>query len=781
MAAPDFALAHAAQRTQLANMVAAAGWRLWSKVDRGDIQQSWLTLLADLIAILTGAQKTAAAAAEPFTAAASGGAAAEGVVAAASFAGMASDGRNLVSLLSQPVFTALGAIKSGATVDEAMMLGGAQLQLINRTQVTDAGRTADQVALIARPQMDGYVRVIVGDTCSRCIILAGRWYPYTEFFERHPNCDCIMVPANDAAGLVQDPLEIYNGLTPQERTAAGWSAADQKAVNLGADIVQVTNVHRRDRQGRGGVYTAGGRQYTHEGTTRRGIYGGYDIDPETGKMTRRPRGSRRKGPRATPEQIFEDAGGDRDEAIRLLRQNGYLLGKPSTQDDVQAPSAADPSVDPALKMKVADLKKIAKDNGVRLQGWTKRADIVWVLRNHEMVHKVKLAGLPEWKPPKVERPREPEIAAPRLDKPNMQGKALSGDMLNNWSDYLVYDLQYSRHKWVDAAGNTPPEGVRVQNLRTSIQGSGAYYVAHGTAWRFDGVAYLIEHGPNEHGATWVSRTLEQLRNAHAEIPAAARANESYTAVNGENPADPYWRKEYNNPDHVSGMTAGGGHITIWLHKYFSNVDVESLRHETGHNLDDLAGRKIGGSQSPAWTSAAESDAKSSARIADLTSRWNYKLAVVEPGRGYPNGVTEYGRSSPAEDFAESVMLYQLGPIAKGRLTPGDAVGELYFRDIYPARAKILDEIFPDIAEVQKAEIKELRSPQKPPTTPKPEKPVKPVKAVKKAAAKKAVKPEKKPVPDLSKMTVVALKALAKERGLKGYSKLLKAQLLELLS
>ena len=102
------------------------------------------------------------------------------------------------------------------------------------------------------------------------------------------------------------------------------------------------------------------------------------------------------------------------------------------------------------------------------------------------------------------------------------------------------------------------------------------------------------------------------------------------------------------------------------------------------------------------------------------------MATVEPGRGYPKGVTDYGRSSAAEDYAESVMLYQLGPIATGRL-PGAVIPKLtgvklppgavaitdneilYFRDIYPKRAAILDKLFPDIAKAQKAEIAALRA------------------------------------------------------------------------
>jgi len=76
-----------------------------------------------------------------------------------------------------------------------------------------------------------------------------------------------------------------------------------RALDEGADIFQVVNAQR-------GVYTAGGRRFTREGTTRRGF-------------ARRRLG--RGTPRLTPDQIFADAT-SRGHALELLQRNGYLLG-----------------------------------------------------------------------------------------------------------------------------------------------------------------------------------------------------------------------------------------------------------------------------------------------------------------------------------------------------------------------------------------------------------------------------------------------------------------------
>lgn len=328
MAAAELGLAHHENRQQLAVAAAEVALDAWSNVDRNRIAESWISRLPPIGAIVAAAQLGAARQAEPYVAEASAAqglaGAVEGLVSAAAFAGVASDGRQLLSLLFQPVIAALTALRDGASVDEAMATGHANLDMIVRTQVADAGRAADQVALTAQPKVEGYTRIVVGKTCNRCIILAGRFYSYSEGFLRHPRCDCVMLPTSQAqtAGLVQDPRVIYESMTKQERTAAGWSAAEQDAIDEGADIVQVTNASTRP----GAVYTAGGREFTREGTTRSGLFGGYDIDPETGELTRRSRkAGAKRDRRLTVDQIYAEAK-SRDEALRLLRENAYLLG-----------------------------------------------------------------------------------------------------------------------------------------------------------------------------------------------------------------------------------------------------------------------------------------------------------------------------------------------------------------------------------------------------------------------------------------------------------------------
>ncbi len=304
MAIPEFALAHFAAAATLANAAGEAAVGIWSEVSPAAIAASWAALVPEAQTVTAGAQLAAAKLAAPYLVEAAAFAdavdpAALQVVARA-FAGVASDGRALDTLLYQPAIASLLAVREGADTRIALATGRATLQMMVRTQVADAGRSAVQAGLVARRDLDGYTRVAVGRSCARCVILAGKFYRYNTGFDRHPQCDCVHLPCKQAqaAGISQDPMRVYNAMTPQERSAAGWSKADQKAIAEGADLGQVTNIRRK-----GGLYVADGKQYTHEGTRARG---------------------RRGTKRMTPGQISREAGDDREKAIRLLREHGYL-------------------------------------------------------------------------------------------------------------------------------------------------------------------------------------------------------------------------------------------------------------------------------------------------------------------------------------------------------------------------------------------------------------------------------------------------------------------------
>lgn len=210
-----------------------------------------------------------------------------------------------------------------------------QFNLIVSSLVADAGRSAMGAWIASRRTETGYIRTLTPPSCSRCAILAGRWYRWSDGFQRHPGCDCEMVPGPRSAA-VADPYgafergEIGSYRTMPDGTRrfeSGLSRAQTKAIEDGADISQVVNASRGMR-----TVNFGGRRIrvTTEGTTGRAL--AYSALSTRGTTTTRYVSGVRpvarrvaSAPRLTPETIYRIAGDDRNEAIRLLRINGYLL------------------------------------------------------------------------------------------------------------------------------------------------------------------------------------------------------------------------------------------------------------------------------------------------------------------------------------------------------------------------------------------------------------------------------------------------------------------------
>lgn len=328
MPAEQIAAAHQRRRKALARRAADETARLWARIDRADIARSWAASVPAAFTVLASAQAIAAASSTAYL-----GDLAEaydmpddpaGHVRVDGFAGVASDGRDLSSLLFEPAIAALAALKRGATVPRALASGRFLLDMITRTQVADAGRTADQVALVAQTRMAGYVRVLSPPSCSRCVILAGKFYRWNAGFQRHPRCDCTHLPVMSASAAndqLTRPRAYFDSLTEAEQNRV-FTNAGAEAIRLGADPSQVVNARR-------GMQTASvfGRdvQITTEGTTTRGLAGQRLGARDTGIHRAGDRYRTAQAPRLMPEQILRDAHGDREEAIRLLRRFAYIV------------------------------------------------------------------------------------------------------------------------------------------------------------------------------------------------------------------------------------------------------------------------------------------------------------------------------------------------------------------------------------------------------------------------------------------------------------------------
>ncbi|MFC7906467.1 hypothetical protein ACQEV9_18255 [Streptomyces chartreusis] len=255
----------------------------------------------------------------------------DAVLLARSFAGIAPGGGPLESLLYLPAIGVRRRIAAGLPPEEAMIGGLVDMTMYTATAIADAARTADQVAMAVTPSCVAYIRVVQLPACSRCIVLAGQIYPHSEGFLRHPNCDCQTLPlAEKEWPDVPTPEELFARLDKEQQQRV-FTVAGARAIRAGADLGQVVNARR-------GMDTAHiyGRtlQVTHEGATRRSVYG--RSRTQAGDPMRRFAGQRfgqatsmryyrsDRSPRLMPDEIFRIAD-DRDEELRLLRRYGYIV------------------------------------------------------------------------------------------------------------------------------------------------------------------------------------------------------------------------------------------------------------------------------------------------------------------------------------------------------------------------------------------------------------------------------------------------------------------------
>lgn len=313
----ELARQHQRAQQSLVRRLIARWLRLSAGLDSGDLIGSWRSGVGPgLLAVTTDAQRRAAASGGAYISEAVTRSGARpdpsGVLVPAALAGVASDGRPLASLLEFPVLRTVQQIGDGATADDAVAQLVRQLAMIAGTQVADAGRVGAGVAMTADRAITGYVRVVHLPACARCIVLAGRFYRWSDGFLRHPRCDCTHEPVTTAEhrrAVTVDPAVLFRRLSRAEQDRIFGPVA-ARAIRDGADLAQIVNARR-------GIAAAGAPGQTVTGTTRRAL---------AGRRLRALDGVTR-GPvaRMTPEAIYAAAGDDRDEALRLLYRYGYLI------------------------------------------------------------------------------------------------------------------------------------------------------------------------------------------------------------------------------------------------------------------------------------------------------------------------------------------------------------------------------------------------------------------------------------------------------------------------
>ncbi len=182
-------------------------------------------------------------------------------------------------------------------------------QSIVKGGLNDTGRSSVQSGMQGRPSCEYYVRMLVGTSCARCAILAGRRYKSAVAFRRHKRCDCKHIPGpEDTDDWSTDPKDYFESLSAENQDDVfGQGAAE--AIRRGADIYQVVNAES-------GVYVAR-------------AYGQDVLATTTGTTARGLAGQRLQGlPRLLPDEIFlqaERLGWDREEVLRQLKRFAYVI------------------------------------------------------------------------------------------------------------------------------------------------------------------------------------------------------------------------------------------------------------------------------------------------------------------------------------------------------------------------------------------------------------------------------------------------------------------------
>lgn len=293
---------HYTSQTVAARQIADLAQALWNRMPSEGLRQQyeyWLTVAPDLVKRIIEAQAAAAIRSGDYVDKAA-------LIQGSDMAnaprinpgGFVSPAEQAEEWLASPMHHYARTTMLGAPAYQARQAGLSTLVRIASTMVQDASREATGVAVAAHPDLRGYYRKLTPPSCKRCAVLAGGFYAWADAFPRHPNCDCVHVPAaeryDDATFDVADAARegLIKDLNKGEYEAI---------VEHGANPAQVINASRK-----------GAVSYTQMyGKRVQTTSSGYGL---TSRF------------RLTPREIYRQAKGDKERARELLIAHRYLYG-----------------------------------------------------------------------------------------------------------------------------------------------------------------------------------------------------------------------------------------------------------------------------------------------------------------------------------------------------------------------------------------------------------------------------------------------------------------------
>ncbi|MGX9346632.1 hypothetical protein [Microbacterium sp. KNMS] len=229
----------------ISTKTAAAVGKLWRRMG-DDFDPSWERVGPRILSVVEAGRRAAVAQAIPYTSEVLRETGqldeAVGALAPDAFLSAAPDGRDLESLYAESVVKAKTAVGQGMTAGAALAQSGRWLTMVTLTTLADTRRMVYQADIIQRPTVTGFVRMLNPPSCSRCIILAGKWFRWNEGFQRHPRCDCQHIPASEnvSSDVRTDPYEMFKSMSNEQQEAA-FGRSEARAIREGADIYRVVN------------------------------------------------------------------------------------------------------------------------------------------------------------------------------------------------------------------------------------------------------------------------------------------------------------------------------------------------------------------------------------------------------------------------------------------------------------------------------------------------------------------------------------------------------------
>jgi hypothetical protein len=304
MALPPSAISHY-QQQQLITIAAATQVRRQWRTMGDDFELSWQNIATPVFETVAIAQRNAAAAAIEYVPAVLEDQGLDATAVATinpdRFMGGTDDGRPLETLLHGAVYESKSAIGNGATVGQALAVGGGWLQDVIMDAVRDAGRQAASSSITVRPSVQGWVRMLNPPSCKFCIMLAGKFFRWNQGFQAHKRCDCRHIPSSEssAGDLTIDPYAYFHSLSAQDQNRI-FGKRDAQAIRDGGDIYKIINTRSRGLADDKLKRTPG---HNRGWQSRR-----WDTPSEL-----------------TVDDIYDRAR-NRDEAIEMLGQYGYITG-----------------------------------------------------------------------------------------------------------------------------------------------------------------------------------------------------------------------------------------------------------------------------------------------------------------------------------------------------------------------------------------------------------------------------------------------------------------------